>query len=133
MLAKNCTMEDLNKALEIVNVKYQGNVTFNRIEQRGKNILFTLKVKDSKAPGHRRGFQGFDGKPAKRLVSACWHVHGDFFDALILKVNQNTVIVSRDTQLYKQSYNNTVSNNWQDKNIGSVYNPLYFSEACDCD
>lgn len=132
MLAKNCTMEDLNKALEIVNKKFDQNVIFNRIEQAGKNIRFTLRVRDSKLPGHRRGFS-FGSRPAKRLTSACWHVHGHFFDALILEVNQNAVIVSRECQLYKQSYNDTVSNNWQDSNIGSVYNPLYFSEACDCE
>lgn len=133
MLAKNCTIRDLEKALEMVNQKYDNNVSFNRIESRGKNVLFTLRVKDSKLAGHRRGF-GFGNHPAKRLTSACWHVHGDFFDALILKVNQSAIIKSREATLFYAQHNTGqyVANNWEDTNIGSIYNPLYFSDACDC-
>ncbi len=131
MLAKHCSISDLEKALEIINQKFEGNIIFKRLEQSGKNVRFTLRVIDSKLPGHRRGLP-FNGKPAKRLCSACWHVHGEFFDALLLQVNENAVIKARDKEIYKQSYHEFVSGNWEDENIGSRMNPLYFSEACDC-
>src|SRR5689334_2909273 len=133
MIAKNCTIADLYKALELTNEKFNGNVTFNREpEFIGKNIRFTLRVISSKDAGHRRGFS-FGERPAKRLTSACWHVHGKFFDALILNVNSNAVIVSRSDKMQKNEYHNYVDGNWEDTNIGSIYNPLYFSEACDCE
>lgn len=131
MKVKNCTFEDLQKALEITNQKFENNVIFNREpEPRGKAILFTLRVKDSKLAGHRRGFS-FGDRPAKRLTSACWHVHGSFFDAL-LEVNPNAVIVTRSGDIFKRSSGDVVGN-WEDSNIGSMYRPLYFSEACDCE
>ena len=133
MKAKFCTTDDLYKALEIVNQKYEGNITFNRSpEPRGKHLIFTLRVKDSKQVGHGRGFS-FGDRPAKRLTSACWHVHGDFFDALIKEVNQDAVIVIGDKQIYKQSYNTFVTGNWEDYQRGSNWNPVYASELCDCE
>ena len=121
MIARNCTMGDMERALDSINDKYQGNVEWKTLTQKGKNIDFTLKVRDSHKPGHRRGFQG------QRSVAACWHVHGDFFDALI-KLNPQAEIVSRSVS----TVINRFGGNWQDKNIGSMMNPLLFSEACDC-
>lgn len=121
MKAKNCTMGNLQDALNQINIKYQGNIRFKSIETKGKQIDFTLTVIDSHKPGHRRGFNG------QRVSAACWHAHGDFFDALI-ELNPQAVIVSRsiDTVI------DCNGGNWQDRNIGSQMNPLYFSEACDC-
>jgi hypothetical protein len=123
------TQEDLQKALEIVNKQYAGNIMFNRLEGN----TFTLKVKDSKAPGHRLGFAHPNwadkkGNPYKqrRLASACWHVHGYFFDALFT-INPKAVIRSQGNKITKYE------GNWQDKNIGSEMYPMYFSEACECE
>jgi hypothetical protein len=120
MKAKNCTMNDLHKALDIVNVTYQGNIKFKSIEMKGKQIQFTLTVNDSHKPGHRRGFNG------QRVAAACWHVHGDFFDALIELNPQAVIVVGMGPNI------DINGGNWIDKNIGSQMNPLYFSEACDC-
>lgn len=126
MKAKNTTISDLENALAIVNAKYAGNIRFKRLEQNGRGVNFTLTVNSSREPGHRRGFASFDGKPPKRLASACWHAHGDFFDALFA-VNPNAVIRSQGDKIITKE-----KGNWQDWNIGSEYRPLYFSEACDC-
>jgi hypothetical protein len=113
-------LETLESALEIINKKYADNVIWNREPEKiGNRYRFTLKVKDSKQPGHRRGFNG------QRMVSACWHVHGDFFDTIWdfepeAKIKAGTLLME------------SKNDNWQDRNIGSVVNPMYFSEACDC-
>jgi len=140
MKAKNCTAEDLQKALVIINQKYEENIKFKRLDvvaKNGKTCQFTLTVIDSKKPGHRRGFPKIEGKEnpfryvavaeGKRMAAACWHAHGDFFDALI-GINKQAIIVSRsvDTVIDRNG------GNWQDKNIGSMMFPLYYSEACDC-
>lgn len=115
MLYRKCNIQDLEKALDIINKKYQGNITFNRLDNKG----FTLKCKDSKKPGHRRGYSG------RRLISACWHVHGDFFDALF-EIKPEAIIISLGEKITR------FYGNWQDRNIGSMMYPLYLSEACDC-
>ena len=117
----NATTDQLRQALEEVNKLYDGNVIFNRQpEPMGSRARFTLRVKDSKGPGARRSHQG------RRMSSACWHVHGDFFDKLF-KVNPEAYVVAGGCKRISRH-----GGNWQDRNIGSRMNPLYFSEACDC-
>lgn len=121
-VVRNATTDDLRKALDAINTKYDGNVIFNREpEQVTKNsVRFTLRVKDSKGPGARRSHEG------RPMTSACWHVHGDFFDAL-LNINPEAVIKTGRTTITNEG------GNWEDFNIGSMMKPMYYSEACDCE
>ena len=116
----NANIEQLEKALEAVNKRYKGNVKFKRLEPNGRRVNFTLTVKSAKDPGGRRGFSG------KRVAAACWHVHGHFFEELF-KINSEAWISSGGSKITKER------GNWQDRNIGSMIKPLYYSEACDCD
>ena len=91
MKAKNVTEQEMEKALEIVNQKYNNNIIFNRFEKNGRGFRFTLKCVSSSSEGARIGFTG------RKMVSACWHVHGDFFDAL-LSIQPLAVIKSGNTR-----------------------------------
>ena len=128
MEARNCSIDDLNKALATVNKQYAGNVTWNREpEKNGRLIRFTLRVKDSKGPGHRLGFAGSNGKQ-RRMTSACWHVHGNFFEALFQVNDKAVVMTGSDRKRITAD-----EGNWEDRNIGSQVYPMYFSEACECE
>jgi len=120
MLAKHCTMANLDAALTIVNKKYLGNIRLYDVGTRGKHVKFRLKTNDPKGPGVARGASG------KRTGSGCWHAHGDFFEAL-LKVNPKAIIVTRISTISADG------GNWQDVNVGSQVNYLDASEACDCE
>jgi hypothetical protein len=129
LIIKNTTKEEIDKALEEINKKYDSNVEYKGIENL-KTIRFishrvTLKVKDSTKAGHRLGFTLTSKGNRRRINSACWHVHGDFFDVL-LEINENVIIKTGDKTVDKNG------GNWQDWNIGSQHMPFYFSEACDC-
>ena len=67
---------------------------------------------------------GYDSGPA-RHKALCWHGHGDFFDMLIA-VNENAVIKSAGRTIDKNG------GNWQDWNVGSILNPVLFSQLCEC-
>ena len=126
MIVKNTTIQDLYKTLENVNKKYDGNVIFNRApEPYGRQIRFTLRVKNSRKPGHRLGTWINDNGKQRHLTSACWHVHGNFFEELF-KICPNAIIKTngKDISIY--------CGNWEDQNIGSMMQPMYFSEACEC-
>lgn len=112
MLAKHCTIEMMDKALAIINKKYLKNIRFYEIEQRGKNIKFRLKTNSSTLPGGAKSYSGH------RTGSGCWHVHGDFFEAL-LKINPEAIIVTKIS---------TIS-----KNGGNWINVNDASDACDCE
>lgn len=121
MLVRNVEYLDLHAALDAVNEKYKGNVQFNRIDRKstsrggGYTYAITLRVKSSKGPGARRSWGG------RRLVSACWHVHGMFIDAL---PEHATIITAHGTV--------HPGDRWIDKNVGSQYKPAFMSELCDC-
>ena len=126
MLAKNTTIEELQRAMDVINAEhYDGNVIFRDHNMVGRRIRFTLRVKDSKGPGHRLGFCLTSTGKQRRLPCACWHVHGHFFDALF-EIQPNAVIVSGKNKI------SIDGGNWQDRNIGSMFRPMMFSEACEC-
>jgi hypothetical protein len=124
MMAKNCTLLDLDRTLSQVNLKFDENIKFKRLESKGKNILFTLTVKDSRKPGSRTSASVFHHD--RRVAAACWHVHGWFFE-ILFKVNPAAIVVSQgNKQITKDS------GNWQDWQIGPQIYPIMYSEACDC-
>jgi hypothetical protein len=128
MLIKNVSKKDLDKALMWVNKKYSNNITWNNFEQvnkKGDRFRVTLKVKDSHKNGARLGSCVTHLGNRRHLINACWHVHGNFFDALLV-INNKAIIKTAGRTI---DINN---GNWEDWNIGSVMEPFYYSEACEC-
>lgn len=124
MIIKNATREQVDKALATVAALYGDNIIYNRCDpanQRGDRWIVTLRCKSSKEPGHRLAAYSPWAKSQRRLVSACWHVHGEFMDALPASASITT---SRTTKF--------VGDDWEDFNIGSIVYPTYASEACEC-
>lgn len=134
MIVTGATIDQLSQALQMVNstpqdttVPYNGNITFRSIEPISKNrVRFTLTVKDSKGPGGRLGFPDYQTGKQRSVKAACWHAHGDFFDALFT-VAPSAVVRTAGNKITKGA------GNWEDRNIGSMMHPLLYSEACHCD
>lgn len=126
MYLKNGNQTDLQAALDAVNELYENNIEFKRIEPNGRRVLFTLRVKSGLNPGHRLGFHFNNDGSRRKLASACWHVHGDFFEALF-EVNPECEVTSSIGTITKDY------GNWQDKQVGSMMYPVMFSELCDCE
>jgi len=122
MLIKKVTENDLQLALAKINKeKYLDNITWNNFTRKGNAWQVTLKVKDSKGIGARRGFHG-----RRKLINACWHVYGDFFDALF-SLNASAIVSSAGKTITAKG------GNWQDWNAGSVMNRIPMSSLCECD
>lgn len=117
----NATHDELNSAMALLNEQYNDNVMFNRFDQQGSRYNFTLRVKDSSGKGARRGFHN-----NRKMVSACWHTHGHFFECLF-KTNPEVWVKSSFTGKITKDHGN-----WQDKQVGSGSNPFYLSEMCEC-
>jgi hypothetical protein len=120
-MTTNATIQELTQALNEVNKKFDGNIRFKTLDGiNSKRNTFTLTVYDSKKPGGRMGQHG------RHIAAACWHVHGYLFEAL-LKINPDIFIISGGKLRIDKT-----GGNWIDRNIGSMVQPLYYSEACDC-
>ena len=128
MKATFCNQSDLEKALEIVNKKYENNISFHS-ESNLATKNFRLVTKSYDKPGWGVSTHSYNmgwSKNARRKNNACWHAHGDFFDALF-SVNPNAKVRSRSNTITKDA------GNWQDFNVGSQMCPCYASECCECD
>jgi hypothetical protein len=128
MIVKNANMDHFHAALAVVNARYAGNIKFKTLEPKGRRISFTLTVVSSTigtgkakvtAPGVSIGPNG------RRIAAACWHCHGDFFDALF-RVCPDAVVMSMGKVITKDG------GNWQDWNKGSMMYPKLASECCEC-
>ncbi len=126
MIITDCTAEDIRVALERVNEDFESNIIFNRfdtLDSKDTRHAVTLRCLSSKKAGHRMTVYEPWGKQ-RRLVAACWHVHGSFFNALptgtkIRSIGSTTTCECEAT-------------NWHDWNIGSMMYPTMASEACEC-
>jgi hypothetical protein len=116
----NLKRQDLEKVLSEIQNLYDNNLKIVISKEGKKWTNFRLFVKDSKGKGARIGYSG------RRLTNACWHAHGHFIDKLF-ELYPDAVIYSLKNKYTKANWQ------WQDKNIGSLYQPLYFSEACNCE
>jgi hypothetical protein len=112
------TREAIDIALENTNKKFEDNIIFNRIEKSGFKFIVTLKVNSSSGSGARRGFTG------RKMINACWHVYGVFFDECFA-LNPSCTIKQCGQKV-------TPENNWTDINIGSIMRPMMYSDACKC-
>jgi hypothetical protein len=116
MIISNADKLVLQIALNKINQdRYENNIMFKDLEiLSSKKVKMTLRVRNSRGPGHLVSHQG------KRMVSA-WHVHGYYFETLF-RFAPNAVI---DTMYGKVTRE---EGNWVDVNRG----PSYFSDMCDC-
>ena len=116
MQVSGASRQDIDAALDRANEQFDGNLQFNRgPDPVGRRFRLTLRVANSKGAGAKLGFSG------RRTVSACWHAHGAFFDAL----PEDATIRAGEQMIHP-------GDPWVDRNIGSMMQPLFFREACDC-
>lgn len=126
MIARNITKAHMQSALSALNKKYEGNIVFRELihipEEGGWRFL--LGTVDPKGPGGRRGKRRRDG--SRRIVpsSACWHVHGHFFEALF-KTQPQAMITS------KLGHVTRLEGNWRDALVVGRDGDRY-SDLCEC-
>ena len=127
MLIIGASVGEIEEALRLTNDLFGNNVEFKRFDADGvtrdnlPKYQVTLKVKDSYEPGHRMSVPR-RGK-RRHMVSACWHVHGEFMDAL-----------PEGTEIHVQWGGGLTiypGDRWNDINIGGP-RTYYMSEACEC-
>lgn len=127
MIVKNANMDHFHAALAVVNERYAGNIKFKTLEPKGKRISFTLTVLSTTIGKGKAKvtLPGVSIKRGKRIAAACWHVHGDFFDALFnlapdAEISALGKVITKD------------GGNWQDWNTGSLMDRVPASECCEC-
>lgn len=123
MRISNVSREDLYRAMDEVNVLYDGNVMFKSIKQanaKGTIWNVSLRAVKSDGPGARRAVSG------RKLISACWHVFGDFMDLL----PKNAVIRSG----YFGESCRKPGEPWQEQKVhaGGFYGDVDMADLCDC-
>lgn len=116
-MTTNATINELHQALRLINLNYDGNISFETLKQvSSKRISFTLRAK-SGLIGARKSASG------RNMPKASWHVHGELFDTLF-KINPTIFIISLGKKI------TITGGNWQDQKIGGDFsNYQYMSET----
>jgi ribosomal protein L19E len=91
---------------------------------RTNHATFTLRVKDSRGPGARTSWSG------RRMPSACWHVHLHVLRAMFHAYPAAVIRTAMATYTAETFEERAEATRW--RNIGSMMQPAYMSELCDC-
>lgn len=104
----------------------------------GRGFTFTLKLESSRDPFHRHGqFQvnrdrSYQANGCGRSMTyVCWHGHREFMRAIYALAPD--AVIKTGLTTYKNSAHFENTHRDTNRNIGSEYRPVYFSEACDCE
>lgn len=131
MIVRNVSTLDIVKAAESVGVRA---VITRQLNLKASAFNFTLKLSPEKlyqrvSPTQTRA----DGEP-RRISAVCWHGHAAFFRALFKLAPTAVVSSSRMGSVrytadnFEETYGPT-----GDWNVGSMYAPMAFRDACDYD
>jgi hypothetical protein len=123
----NFTREQLEAALDVINVRYAGNIRLIHGTETSRWRRFTLRVNSSRGLGSKISMTSFHDR---RTAAACWHVHGDFFDALWNLEGGRVGAYYIETG--KLGRMRGPCDNWQDYDIGSQFRPVMYSQSCGC-
>lgn len=124
MLARNVTIPDLEHAARETGVVADIRaVTSNGRSTTGVAIRFGLTLTADRQ-WERRSYRG------RRVHAVCWHGHREFFRALFRRVPDADVTTALARYTSPAHFEATFGAT--DKNIGSMVEPMQFSEACAC-
>lgn len=148
MLARNVTLSQLETAAEAAGVSL-----INYRPDGKTGARFRLQAKLTRTPGGRvpksdpRKYCAV-GHLGRRSANLCWHGHREFFRALfrvapearvqttlLQKENRFNVLhgdLTRGTRWYTAENFETVYPLTAGLNVGSMYEPLLISDACEC-
>jgi hypothetical protein len=119
------TAEQLQVCLSETNKAYKGNLQFNYVEPHRNHVQFTMRVRNSHGKGARLGHTG------RHIVAACWHGHRDLMRAIFEKHPNARLVSAQAVYNGKSDFLNKFESTGY-KNIGSIMQPLYYHNACEC-
>ena len=132
MYIKGIDSQSLQFALHRVNNRFKDSwIEPDYVVSTKFGVKVKLRVQTSKSTFHRLG-QSFTSLGNRRkLACLCWHGFGHVFRE-VFKINPHAVV--RTAQItYRGGGDFNLRYGSSDRNIGSMMNPLYYSEACECD
>ena len=130
MILSGITKHEISKALAMTNKLFDGNVIINNyscMNAKGTRHRVTLRVRNSSGPGARLGFHRNNDGNRRKLINLCWHGYGTFIDN-IFEVRADAKV----SNLITGKMDDVDSWYWHDRQIGSMMDPMWFSDACEC-
>lgn len=128
MKVKGIDQDQLTRIVRAVSDShYGGNIRFNREPERvGNFVHFTLTVRSSYNKGAKRSNTG------RRIAACCWHAHRDVMIALFSE-NPDALLVTAMARYEGRSGFEALYPATGDVNTGSMAQPLYYADACECE
>ena len=129
MRLRNVTLADFHDSVQRVNAHYNGNLHVHTdAHETGSRIITTvgrLDVLDSHGAGSRTSWSGRHGR------YACWHAFRDVVRD-ILAHNPDATVTTALARYTADNFEDTYPATGH-RNIGSMVQPAYMPELCDCE
>ncbi|AYN57992.1 hypothetical protein HWB90_gp042 [Mycobacterium phage Fowlmouth] len=131
------TVKDFHLAIAKANIKYDNNLTaFIGTEYSNTRFIGRVVLRETGfqkfgkgtdlASGQRRSSQG------RRINAVCWHAYRDVL-VEVFNINPDAKVRTREAKyLGKESFYANFPNTAH-SNLGSLFQPLCYADACDCD
>lgn len=151
MVIRKATREQIETALADVNRMHDTTLQAglsaygnNGIRPVGRGWALTLKLESSTDPFHRHGARTItrdrtisNNGCGKRMTYVCWHGHREFMRALYRLAPDATIRTGLATykgaRHFEETHEGTAWGHDPQGGIGSLYAPLAYSDACDCE
>lgn len=95
-----------------------------------KKILDPIPVSELTGEGERYHTERTTVATRRSCGAPCWHAFGHFIRALFSINSTGCVVTAKARYDGERGFENSYL--YTDTNIGSMFNPLQYSEACDC-
>jgi hypothetical protein len=128
MFIKGVSLDEFTEAVKLISdYHYEGNVIVHPdAHETSRGLTARLAVAASRGPGARRSASGRHGP------WACWHAYRDvlrfLFQCYPDAVVRTAMATYKGLDGFNEAYPATAN-----RNVGSLMEPAYMPELCDCD
>ncbi len=128
MNVRRISQATMIEAMERVNAVYDNKIEYLYIEPEGTGFAFRIRATNKRGPGSKFSASSFTLKDGsrRRVMGACWHVHGLLFDTIIELSPGSWITTGAAGRI------DVNGGNWHDYNIGSMMYPMDASQQCEC-
>lgn len=142
MIIKNVTLAEVSNAARAVGLALADEE--DRSSTRTQRVKTRLRLGEDRGFKHPRyprlglpKYQRMNHRGDRRVAAVCWHGHRDFFRALFALAPRAVVSVSArmngEPVVYTAENFETTFHETGDRNIGSMFEPCAFRDACICE
>jgi hypothetical protein len=121
----NCTVDDVNDAIEVANREHGYDLSFAYTSGNGSRFRGRFIPETSRSHGSRISPDG------RRIKAACWHAHRDVL-AVLFEIKPDAKVTTEMAKYHGREMFRAAFPATEYRNVGSACRPASYGDLCDC-